>query len=454
MVALARRARDTRWVGRGRLRLVLVLVVGALLAAGAGAGAGAARAAGPPIVTIPGDQLATQAPFMGLGVEVDPYDSFTPTPAQWNLIAQRLDFMHPGFIRVVEPASTYFGGYDAAHNPIYKWSDPHVLQLLTILRYAQSRGVTVVLGDWGNPAIGGDTRIPAGFLQQLHDVDGFTVIRYYNLMNEPNYGSCTFSCWSTLAASLNGEFATLGMTSWLKLVGPDNANSWDDTAAAQALDRRSGLDTDNPLGGDSWLTATLQTSRTVIGAYDSHRYATIWGLENGVYGDQMRVRREQIDYVDSPDKPYFEGEVGTTARQISPFSARMTPDVIRRLAPLLDPSVPRATPFVDSQPHITEFDYGVWMGDMMVQAISAGLSGASAWDLDDAMHVGGQYGSQNLKQWGFWNSLGGQDGYPASDLNLRPWYYPWSVLTRSFPPGAEALLTPSWTRRRLTASAN
>ena len=68
------------------------------------------------------------------------------------------------------------------------------------------------------------------------------------------------------------------------------------------------------------------------------------------------------------------------------------------------------------------------MGDLMVQGIAAGLSGASAWDLDDAMHVGGAVRQpQNLKQWGFWNSLGGQDGYPASDRQLRPWYYPWSV---------------------------
>ena len=59
------------------------------------------------------------------------------------------------------------------------------------------------------------------------------------------------------------------------------------------------------------------------------------------------------------------------------------------------------------------------------------------------MHVGGQYGSQNLKQWGFWNSLGGQYGYPAADLQLRPWFYAWAVLARSFPAGAQPLLTPS-----------
>jgi hypothetical protein len=79
----------------------------------------------------------------------------------------------------------------------------------------------------------------------------------------------------------------------------------------------------------------------------------------------------------------------------------------------------------------------------MIQAIDAGLAGASAWDLDDALHSGGRYGEKNLKRWGFWNSFGGQDGYPASDLRLRPWYYSWSVLARSFPAGSQALSAPS-----------
>jgi hypothetical protein len=233
------------------------------------------------------------------------------------------------------------------------------------------------------------------------------------------------------------------MSSWLSLVGPDNANSWDDTPAAQANDRTIGLDADNPIGGDSWVTYTLSAVPGLIGAYDSHRYGTIGGVQSGAYQAQMYSRREQISNLDSPTKPYFEGELGLSARQVSPFTARNAHDV-RALAPLVDPSAqPRVSGFVDSQPHIGEFGYGVWMVDMAVQALSAGLSGASAWDLDDAMHVGGRYGAQNLKQWGFWNSYGGQDGYPASDLRLRPWFYTWSVLSRSFPAGSEALVTPT-----------
>ena len=352
--------------------------------------------------------------------------------------------MQPGFIRVVVPASAYFKGYDAAHDPMYKWHSRHLRQLLRILSFAQGHGIGVVLGDWGDPIIRGDVRIPADFIAELRDVYGFTNIRYYDPINEPNYSPrCDFTCWTGVMRTLATEFRQTGMSSWLQLTGPDNGNSWDDTASAWSLDHTVGLDGDNPIT-DVWVTDTLQSIPGLIGAYDSHRYATIWGIEHGVYGDQMRSRREEISNLDSPVKPYFEGEAGMVARQVNPFAQGITPRQRASVAALIDPSASAAaTTFVDSQPHIRQFSYGVWMGDMAIQAIDGGLSGASAWDLDDAMHVGGGYGSQGLKRWGFWNSFGGSDGYPASDLKLRPWYYTWSLLSRSFPAGSQALTVPS-----------
>ncbi|MDQ6807468.1 MAG: glycoside hydrolase family 5 protein, partial [Actinomycetota bacterium] len=399
-----------------------------------------------PAITLYTDQVSGPA-FMGLGTQFDPYDTRGPAQLNWPLITQRLDFMRPGVLRVVEPASDYFAGYDASGNPTYRWTSPHLVELLAILSYAQSRGITVVLGDWANPLIKGDARIPADFIGALHRTYGDTVVRYYNVMNEPNGAgpSCPFTCWTGIMKAVSAEFTQLGFQSWIRLVGPDNANSWDDTQVAQALDRTSGLETDNPLGGDSWVTGTLQSIPSLVGAYDSHRYATVWGVQNGVYADQVRARREEISNLDSPSKPYFAGEVGLTARQVTPFAARGVGSArpTQALRSLLDPSAIGASTFVDSQPNIESFNYGIWMGDMMIQAVAAGLSGASAWDLDDAMHVGGGYGAQNLKQWGFWNSLGGQNGYPASDLVTRPWYYAWSVISRAFPAGAQALVVPS-----------
>jgi hypothetical protein len=398
-----------------------------------------------PKLTVFTDQLAGP-PLMGLGVELDPYDTVAPDQINWPLVTQRLAFMRPGFLRVVEPASTYSSGYGAGGIPTYRWTDPHVQELLSILSIAKSLGITVVLGDWGDPLIGGDPRIPIEFIGQLRSTYGYTNIAYYNVTNEPNDSvGCDFTCWTSMMKSIAAEIESEGDQSWLSLVGPDNANSWDDTAVAQSLDRTVGLDRDNPLGGDAWLTDALTSVPSLIGAYDSHRYATIWGVENGVYGDQVRARREEISNLDSPTKPYFAGEVGLTARLQTPFTARnsLTARKRRSLLALMDPSSrAQVSTFVDSQPHIADFQYGVWMGDMIIQALGAGLAGASAWDLDDAMHVGGQYGADNLKRWGFWNSLGGQDGYPASDLAPRPWYYAWSILSRAFLAGSQSLVVP------------
>jgi hypothetical protein len=423
----------------------LLVVLCVLISVGCVAG-GVAAAANVPGLTVFADRFVGP-PLMGLGVELDPYDTLAPNQIDWPLVTQRLEFMKPGFLRVVEPASTYFGGYDPAGNPTYRWSDRHVQELLSILSIAKSLGITVVLGDWGNPVIGGDPRIPLEFIGQLRDAYGYTNVRYYNVTNEPNgSSSCDFTCWTGAMRAVAAELTRRGYQDWLSLVGPDNANSWDDTQVAQTLDRTVGLDRDNPLGGDSWVTRTLGSIPSLIGGYDSHRYATIWGVENGVYGDQVRARREQISNVDSPVKPYFAGEVGLTARQTTPFTARDWRNARARqsLLELMDPSTLKyVSTFVDSQPHIAEFNYGVWMGDMMIQALGAGLAGASAWDLDDAIHVGGQYGAENLKRWGFWNSLGGQDGYPVSDLAVRPWYYAWSVLSRAFPAGSQMLVVAS-----------
>ena len=210
-----------------------------------------------PVITIHTDELAGPT-LMGLGVEWDPYDSFRPTQADWDLTFQRLDFMRPGFIRVVEPASDYFAGYDADHNPVYRWTAPHVVELRTILDYAKSRGITVVLGDWSNPIINGDPRIPADFLAQLHDVYGYTNIKYYNLINEPNYlAGCDFGCWTGVVKALSTEFSSLGLNSWLALVGPDNANSWDDTSS------RPGS------GQDIWARHGQSDRRGLVGHRDT-----------------------------------------------------------------------------------------------------------------------------------------------------------------------------------------
>jgi hypothetical protein len=433
---------------RCSVQTVAAMVCGVVLLAGvtAAPAAAAAKASGPAThVTIATDQLQT-SPFMGLGVEFDPYDTLSPATINWPLIEQRLDFMAPGFLRVVLHVSNYFTGFNASHVPVYNWTNPQVEELLSILGYAKAQGIPVVLGNWEDPVLDGNAAVAADFVLALRNTYGFTNIDYYNVENEPNNSTtCGFSCWEGIMKQVATAFDAAGLQHTVQLVGPDNENSWDDDPPAAARDLKDGLDADNPLDGDSWLTDTLKTIPTLIGAYDTHRYATIAGVENGVYGDQVRSRRLEISHLSSASKPWFDGEAGLTARQVSPFGPD---DDIDKVTPALraelDPSDAMAdvSSFVDDQPNITSFQYGTWMGDMMIQAINAGLSGASAWDLDDAMHNGGGYGNFDLKQWGFFNSLGGQNGYPASDINLRPWYFAWATLSRAFPGGAQPLVVP------------
>jgi hypothetical protein len=81
------------------------------------------------------------------------------------------------------------------------------------------------------------------------------------------------------------------------------------------------------------------------------------------------------------------------------------------------------------------------MADFKIQAARAGMQGAIAWMLDDAMHINKDKDTQwpdirktLFKKWGFWNSLAEEIGHPE-DANLRPWFYTWSLMSRYFPRG-------------------
>jgi hypothetical protein len=78
------------------------------------------------------------------------------------------------------------------------------------------------------------------------------------------------------------------------------------------------------------------------------------------------------------------------------------------------------------------------MADYAAQVARAGWQGLSAWDLDDALHsVHGHKvppDDLTLKIWGFFNSQAKPMGHPE-DENLRPWFYPWSLMSRLFHRG-------------------
>lgn len=334
---------------------------------------------------------------VGLGVEVDPYVSQVDTH-RWAQMMGHLAHMRPGFLRVMSGATDYCSGFDAKGEPIYLWNtDPNARQLqaiLAVLDFAQAHDVEVYLGEWSPPSSLGIhspddprwQRIISDFVQYLVQDRHYTVIHHYIFMNEPNgdwmwhSSKPDFTSWSIGVRNLRHQLDTHGLSE-IMLAGPDNS------------------------GGRQWFSRTVGEMHDVFGAWEQHIYATDQEVESGALERELIADRESILKHDpgGANKPRFIAESGLVTGKIEA---------------------------VDQQPRVHDFDYGARMADYIVQVARAGWGGADAWDLDDAMHRGPGGG---WKEWGFFDS--------SSDAGMkpRPWYYAWTILSRSMPNGAEIL---------------
>ena len=87
--------------------------------------------------------------------------------------------------------------------PVLDFNTPEVKAVEKILDYAQANDITVLFGEWGTPYKMHDTHLGHGdkfsgandpkwinaiveYLDYLIRTKGYTCIKYYNLVNEPN----------------------------------------------------------------------------------------------------------------------------------------------------------------------------------------------------------------------------------------------------------------------------
>jgi F5/8 type C domain/Cellulase (glycosyl hydrolase family 5) len=342
-----------------------------------------------------------QRNILGLGVQWDPADGRTPTytDAQWNMITGRVDHLQTKLARVMIDSSAYITGATAS-SFTYNFNSSQMQRLYRILDYAQAHGVKVMFGEWNKPSQANSYDDPrwmkaiADCLNQLHSVKGYSVVQYYNFVNEPNgdwmIPSNQWNQWSPGVQALHRTLNDRGYLSWIKIVGPDSAFA------------------------DDWVNKTVDNFPQVMGNYEFHVYPLTDGeIRGGGIENQLRVRRDYITAHDpnGANKYLYLGEMGDKVG-ITDYN-------------------------VDAQNRVYDYSYGVEMSDIAIQALRGGSAGMIPWDLDDSMHY---YSGGNVKRWGFWNTIGGQtvDGvsYPASDTALRPWYYPMSTLSRLFPQGS------------------
>ena len=365
--------------------------------------------------------------FLGFGVQWSAYPWFDISDAAWEKCFERLDYMRVPVVRLMTRSYTFCDGFNAQGNPIYQWDNNRMQKMYRLLDYCQKRNVKVILGDWDHPSSKEDRpdiatdklqqygmiendprwhRIICDLLEHLY-AKGYSCIVFYNLLNEPNSkssGCADFGRWKVAATALNAEFAKRDLAKRIKLVGPD-----------VTFQPRDGY----------WIDQSVLQCPKEIAAYDFHYYAPIADVESGYLEKFCWSKQDYINRFDpkGKSKPFFMGEAGLIGGPVQPQGGS------------------------DSQPHIYEHNYGVWMADYNIQCARAGMAGTIAWDLDDAMHINKDKDSQwpdvtktLFKKWGFWNSLASEIGHPE-DMNLRPWFYTWSLLSRSFPPGCTTLKT-------------
>lgn len=373
----------------------------------------AADPAPPPLlVTIQADSVRGEN-FVGFGIQWDPY-SYPPRAAAWQETLRRLDFARPAFFRVMTGGRSYCDGF-TNEQPRYVWTqgEPELRRrlggLLDILDYAQSNQIAVLLGEWSPPGRWGEAnvgrpddprwaRLAADFVTWLRAERHYSVITMFNLMNEPNGnwmwpgGKVDYAAWAAGIKNLRRELDARGWQQ-VAVVGPDNSWDWD------------------------WVDRVAHEMPEAIGQWEMHWYAKDREVLDGAIERVLAAKRKVILERDraARNKAMFMAECG-----------------------LLDGKTNG-----DQQPRVRTFDYGVLMADYAAQVMQAGWMGLCAWDLDDAMHTIGGHptvpGDRTLKLWGFWNTQGTAMGHPEEEA-MRPWFYPWSLMSRLFPPGAALLV--------------
>jgi hypothetical protein len=358
------------------------------------------------------------------------------TDEKWQMNFDRLDYMKPKLFRILDQANwRYLVGFDEFDEPILDFNTDEVKALEKLLDYAEENEITVLFGEWGTPYKMHDKeeghgdkftgandpkwiKIIVQYLDYLINTRGYTCLKYYNHVNEPDgFWASTdgnFEEWSEGVKLLKAEMDRVGLSDKIVIAGPD---------AVWQLD---------------WVKRSLEEVDHCLGIYDVHAYAPYDLVRSGefqqVYGELARPVLEN-------NKQIFFGEIG--------FNRKGEENQKR--------AVDDGYASEDSQMDVYDFSYGIDMADVAIQIQNAGYSGSAAWDLDDAMHTKNDLGQKNqLKRWGMWNSLGTEICNNPEDENMRPWFYSWSLLCRYFPPGYNIIATDSTgiDGLRLSAGAN
>jgi len=347
--------------------------------------------------------------YIGNGVQWGGYDileTWTGNPSltenDWTKLFERVHFMHPSIVRImISDGWNYL--VDNKYNP--SKSDA---VLLKILDFCQQEGISVLLGEWGHT--GGNVidqkwlENSACFLQWLIVTKGYSCIRYFNMVNEPNGSWSTingnYALWISLIEQYHAKLIEKGIDSKIKLTGPDVA-VWNTSLT-------------------SWIRNTQSDLGTIMATFDIHTYPKETEVRDGRYQEMIQAYKEVAPVSKDMLMTEFGFKYGTLSELGIQNALRISADKYAS---------------DDSNMFVYDAFYGIDVADAVIQNMLAGYAGVILWDLDDAMYNIDATGSTKLKRWGFWNILGSERFENPADENIRPWFYPASLLCRYFPQG-------------------
>ena len=267
---------------------------------------------------------------------------------------------------MLHDGDSYCIGFEDDGTPIYDWESVMMKRVYKILDFAQQNDIPIMLGEWRSISERGYlsyddhgktvnwssptwARMIGDCLEHLIVDKGYTCIKYYNMINEPNYykrdhGDVTneyvYDQWKQAITNLRNEMDSSGIEKIenIKIVGPDVYDSQ-----------------------EAWINqATSDEMKDKIELTEVHRYAPQSEVESGLIEKKLKTWKEQAESLDPEvaEEGFALGEMGISG-----------------------------TGPGDSQLNARKYDYGVDIFDYGVQAIRAGLKFGSVWGFEDSMHV-------------------------------------------------------------------
>ncbi|MBM4039537.1 MAG: hypothetical protein FJ290_13585 [Planctomycetes bacterium] len=295
--------------------------------------------------------------FLGFGAEWDPNFWVEPnlqlgvTEDDWAKVVGRIRWMRLPLVRMMIQARWCTKG-----DGKFDWETPNMKSLYRHLDACQKEGITVFLTDWGVatwckvPGFSGNddpkyADAIGTYLDYLTNQRGYTCIKHFILVNEPNYEGGGWDRWKKGVENVAKVLADRKLK--VTFVGTDAAHD------------------------DAWHQRGVDQLAKCFGAWEIHRYAP---QAEVLKGDLEAYFRKQWDYALTRDlaaneKFFMVGECGMREGMVSSHT----------------------------NTNIQTYDYGVFMADYAVQAARSGAAAVSAWMLDDSSHKGFNWGMWKTK---------------------------------------------------------